>query len=822
MIRVSNLNKVYDSGTRHANHVLHDVCLTLPDTGFICIVGASGCGKTSLLNAIGGLDSFQNGTINTDAVSVDRYGSGEMERERNNSFGYIFQNYYLLNDHSVAYNVYLGLHALPLTHKEKLQRVKEALKAVNMERYAGRITAELSGGQQQRVAIARALARRPRVIFADEPTGNLDEKNTLNICTLLRRISRNSLVVMVTHEETIARFFADRIITISEGRIEKDSDSWERKSFSVSDNDLYAGDFSEETVASEHLSIRVLREEEAPNAHFTVAILKDRIILKLDDERTVSCSTSPEEPVIREGKRPELVLEAVDNIPGADTVVTEPEQGTGKARAGKGLTWSMMLSESTRLLRGKGLKFLSTWIFLVAMTVLTIYMVGDYITISSIDPHDFIITDSHILEFTFERDVGLPKHMSSILPQIKQFHQHLEKSGVDYDVLPKMDSRLSYSTDVFQQMGSVSVEFTGFSHALASRLDESALICGRMPERTDEIVVDRWVLDALIQKDGIVQSSISDITDLLGAQLSVYKSSYAPKIVGICDCGEPTIYFTKAGMATVGKGGTTVLTLSELQEMFPGEYDDMVLENGECMVVIPNVGTMYRNRIGNNYRLGYTYEAVIAGVVEHNVWARVIVSDETLDNMLESMSKGSYTMTLYCADKQALKTYLSTGLPESLQGLIKIDMKDAHGDAWDTYRRASILRADARTIVTVTIIVLCMVMLYLLQRSGVHQRIGMMAVYRLLGIPRRKLLLIFSMESILFSLTSVLPAAILSWVVIRILTILPSLEFSMILPPDTTAAVAGIIALYYLAVSLLPTARLLRLPPARLASKYDL
>ena len=234
------------------------------------------------------------------------------------------------------------------------------------------------------------------------------------------------------------------------------------------------------------------------------------------------------------------------------------------------------------------------------------------------------------------------------------------------------------------------------------------------------------------------------------------------------------------------------------------------------------VGTLYRNRIGHKYRLGYTYEAVIAGVVEDNVWAKVIVSDATLDCMLESMGKGSYTMTLYCADKQAMKRYLSVGLPSELNGLIKVNMIDAHGDAWNSYRRAATLRADARTIVTVTIITLCMVMLYLLQRSGVHQRIGMMAVYRLLGIPRRKLLIIFAVESILFSLTSVLPAAALSWVVIRILTILPSLEFSMILPPDVTAAVAGIIALYYLAVSLLPTVRLLRLPPARLASKYDL
>lgn len=173
MIEIKNLNKTYDRKSRNANHVLHDISLTLPDVGFVCIIGASGCGKTSLLNAVGGLDSFDGGQITALETTVSKSGTREYERERDNSFSYIFQNYYLLPDHSVAYNVYLGLHALALTHKERLARVKEALGAVNMSRYSRRKVGELSGGQQQRVAIARAIARRPRVIFADEPTGSV-------------------------------------------------------------------------------------------------------------------------------------------------------------------------------------------------------------------------------------------------------------------------------------------------------------------------------------------------------------------------------------------------------------------------------------------------------------------------------------------------------------------------------------------------------------------------------------------------------------------------------------------------------------------------
>ena len=249
MIKIENLKKTYDKGSRHAHEVLHGLSFELPDTGFVCILGASGCGKTSLLNAIGGLDLFDSGKIITERAKITRASSRIMERERNASFGYIFQNYYLLAEHSAAYNVYLGMHSMGLSRKEKLARVKDALERVDMLRYRKRPVGELSGGQMQRVAIARAIARRPRVIFADEPTGNLDEANTMNICSILKELSRESLVVMVTHEERIARFFADRIITLDEGRIESDVTEWDRGTIDAGAKDtVYTGDYVEEKL----------------------------------------------------------------------------------------------------------------------------------------------------------------------------------------------------------------------------------------------------------------------------------------------------------------------------------------------------------------------------------------------------------------------------------------------------------------------------------------------------------------------------------------------------------------------------------------------
>ena len=821
MIQVRDLNKTYDQGRRNANHVLRDVSFTLPDTGFVCIVGASGCGKTSLLNAVGGLDAFDNGTISTGSVSVSRYGSRELERERNNSFGYIFQNYYLLSEHSVAYNVYLGLHALRLTHREKLVRVREALSAVNMDRYARRIVSELSGGQQQRVAIARALARRPRVIFADEPTGNLDEENTLNICTLLRRISKTSLVIMVTHEENIARFFADRIITLSEGRIVGDDDSWQREHLTAAGDALYTGDYEEERIESECVKLRVLHQEGSEPVNLTVAVLKDRIILKLDDGRTVSCSASGEEPLVLEGKRPVLTLEAVDNEPAAAELESTscPAQS---ARAGSGLTWIMMVQEAGRLLRGKGLRRLGAWVFLVAMSVLTTIMVGDYLTVSAVEPEDFVITDSHILEFELERGPNMPVKTTGILGQMENYYHYLRDSGLDFDVLPYVNTQLRYSTDVFLQMGTVSEPVSNFSHALITRLDESKLIYGRMPEMSDEVVVDRWVLDAFLERDGIIQSGIPDITGMLGAKLDYFKKDYAPTIVGICDCGDPTIYIPAAGLASVGVAGTPVIPLSELQAMYPGVYDDVVLSQDECIMIYNNAGAAYKSKVGSYYNAGSNFQYSIVDSIEADTWGHLVLADDAIEGLLSHMANATPSFMLYCENKAAMKAYLAEGLPEELEDVVLVYVKDANSDAWNSYQSASRLKADARTIVTVTVILLSMVMLFLLQRSCVQQRIGMMAVYRVLGIPRYKLLSIFSLESVLLSLLSVLPATAVTLVVAQVLNLLPSLEFSMILPWQAALLVFVAITVYHLLVSLLPAWGLLRLPPARLAGKYDM
>jgi len=223
MIQVKHLDKYFNRGKKNSIHVLNDVSLSFPEKGLVVLLGPSGSGKTTLLNVIGGLDKVQKGEIQFFDHEIKHYKSSVWDKIRTEEVGYIFQNYYLMPSLSVFDNVAFVLKMIGINDKDEIEsRVNYILKQVGMYRFRKKRSTQLSGGQQQRVAIARALVKNPKVIIADEPTGNLDSKNTLEIMNIIKSISVNKLVVLVTHEKELANFYGDRIIEIKDGQIVDD------------------------------------------------------------------------------------------------------------------------------------------------------------------------------------------------------------------------------------------------------------------------------------------------------------------------------------------------------------------------------------------------------------------------------------------------------------------------------------------------------------------------------------------------------------------------------------------------------------------------
>ena len=222
LIEIADLRKTYDVGDEPV-HALDGVSTTIDNGEFVAIMGASGSGKSTMLNILGCLDTPTSGSYKLDGIEVARRTRRELAVIRNKKLGFVFQNFNLLPRTRAVEQVELpDLYMGRLSHSARRKRAVELLKRVGLGGRIGHTPAQLSGGQQQRVAIARALMNEPPVLFADEPTGNLDTKSSIEIMQLFTELSKEGItIIMVTHEDDIAAY-ATRHLLMKDGNLVKD------------------------------------------------------------------------------------------------------------------------------------------------------------------------------------------------------------------------------------------------------------------------------------------------------------------------------------------------------------------------------------------------------------------------------------------------------------------------------------------------------------------------------------------------------------------------------------------------------------------------
>jgi ABC-type lipoprotein export system ATPase subunit len=225
-IQLENVSRHYAMGETPVRAV-NELSLTIPDNEFLALLGSSGSGKSTLLNLIAGLDRPTSGSIFAQGRNIASLSPLDLARYRRNTIGMIFQSFNLLPRMTLEENVELPLRLAEVDRAERPARVREALERVRLTHRLGHRPTELSGGEQQRVAIARALVNRPKILLADEPTGNLDSATGEAILTLLRELQSQlgMTIVMVTHERPLAEAFADRLAIMGDGKLLSTSDA---------------------------------------------------------------------------------------------------------------------------------------------------------------------------------------------------------------------------------------------------------------------------------------------------------------------------------------------------------------------------------------------------------------------------------------------------------------------------------------------------------------------------------------------------------------------------------------------------------------------
>lgn len=263
MLQLINITKDYPAGDGTV-HALKGINLKFRESEFVSILGPSGCGKTSMLNIIGGLDQYTDGDLIINGKSTKDFKDSDWDAYRNHSIGFVFQSYNLIPHQTVLQNVELALTLSGVSKSERKHRAKEALEKVGLANQINKKPSEMSGGQMQRVAIARALVNNPDIILADEPTGALDTETSVQVMDILKEISKDRLIIMVTHNPDLAAKYSTRIINVLDGEITGDT-------MPLTEEEITACKKAEEEKQAEDSKRKKRRREKKPSMSLATA-----------------------------------------------------------------------------------------------------------------------------------------------------------------------------------------------------------------------------------------------------------------------------------------------------------------------------------------------------------------------------------------------------------------------------------------------------------------------------------------------------------------------------------------------------------------------
>ncbi len=538
MIKISKINKFFNKGKPNELHVLNDISLELPESGMISIFGKSGCGKTTLLNVIGGLDSFANGNITVMDNSITK----DTDMLRNKYIGYIFQNYNLNTEQSCFENVADALRLCGMTDKAEIEkRVIAALENVGMDKYKSRTPDTLSGGQQQRIAIARAIVKNPHIILADEPTGNLDEANTVMIMDLLKAISKDRLVVLVTHEANLVDFYCDRVIELSDGKLVSIKNNSNANGFTARNkNAIYLGEFEKTEISDNNTKVEYYGK--APESPVKLQIINNngKIYLKVDSANVHILDATSEISVIDGVYKESSNTEAHATV---DMTSLPPVEGTvfGKLFSFRSSVKSGYKANFKNQKRSKRLLRRCMMIF-ATVTVIMSAVFG-----KSIESFlDIEKSYNHNVFYVYSNDSAVSEKLNS---------QEARENGINYVQLmhsiPRGDKRIRLQTDFFET-------FTHYSYNTfatnAVVLDTSALngektVCGNTENiKDDEMILTTAVADAFLETSQF--GHITEYRDLVGLHSTSFViSGKAVRVAGIVESSETAVYLSPMAMA---------------------------------------------------------------------------------------------------------------------------------------------------------------------------------------------------------------------------------------------------------------------------------
>jgi len=640
MIKINSLHKYFNRGKGNEIHVLNDITMELPERGMVAIFGRSGCGKTTLLNVIGGLDNYLSGSVEIDGEKI----TTDSDALRNRHIGYIFQNYNLNTGATCFDNVADALRLCGMSDKQDFDAIRErtmsALSAVGMAQYASRYPDTLSGGQKQRIAIARAIVKSPDIILADEPTGNLDETNTVMIMDILREIAETRLVLLVTHEANLVDSYCDRVIGITDGRITSVKENDISSGFVARNkNHVYLGEFEKSSEDAGAVSIDYYGEPAEGGIKLTVVNDGGKLYLRVDTPG-VHVIDEYGETKLHEGtfekkesgeKKSRLDLSLLSSFEGKKygslfTFFASLKSGS-KILSGKKIRRGKKVAKASNVLAASYLVC-----FALIFTILLSYCA------SGIALYDNVSGKTNQNMFYISLDIV---DQNKLAEAVKK-----DEACIDYMYTSRFfnmsGTNLRISTGVFETFTYSNYDAYRASVEILPNtlINNSPVIAGSTEDlgRFD-IVLSKEAADEILST--ATYEYISEYEDLINCEIgaSRYSSESKLHVAAIVESGELAAYYHPKTLAS------NLLSSSSRLSLVPASDFGIDLKEGEALVG-GNVQTKYTPRVGETIKVNGVALKVTDvcsaeyGHCDYTSWLmHENITPESSDNYFESLEK---------------------------------------------------------------------------------------------------------------------------------------------------------------------------------------
>ena len=811
MIKIENINKYFNRYKKNQIHVIDNTSLTLGDTGLVALLGPSGSGKTTLLNVIGGLDKVQKGKIFINDQKITSKFSYKVDKIRNLNIGYIFQDYKLVDNLSVYDNVALSLKIIGIKDKKEIdKRVTYVLEKVGMYRYRKRPANMLSGGERQRVGIARAIVKNPNIIIADEPTGNLDSKNSVEIMNIIKDISKDRLVILVTHETNLANFYASRIIEISDGKVIKDYENTHTNELDYAiDNRFYLKDFKKEENFKDKTNDITIYHDNNEKLQVEIVIRNNNIYIRSKNNNSIE--------VVDEDSSIEFIDDHYHKLDKSELEKYEFdfENIIDKNRK---LKYSSIFNPLTFITNG--FKKVFSYSLIKKILLFGFFLSGIFIMISTstlgaasrVNEKEFVKTNKNYITIEAQKT------------SLEEYKKYSEMPGVKY-IIPS-NSNISMRmplTDYYQTSGK-NMLLKGSLSSL-NMITKDDLIYGRMPENNQEIVVDKLAIEKMFSSSDNVNkmANLKKVKDVLNRVVTI-TSMDDFHIVGITDLTSPSIYANEEIFTDILYNAKSVTSeYAERNEGATGLQDYELFKNKititkgraptndyETIVNASNKEEMKLNKEIST-KVGERKLVVVGYYTSADELNNYFINRNTIKNSLILKAKA---FTIYPDNKtKVLKDFRSN---------YEINIYDSYENDRDNYIAS---RAKSNRLMlagAIIVLSISLIEIFLMTRSSFLSRVKEVGVYRAIGVKKKDIYIMFSGEIIaITTLTSLLGILICAYIM-KVITNVPSMQNIIMVNIKTIVEAIIICYGFNLLVGLIPVFATLRKTPAAILARTDL